>query len=215
MDLLHYFHFKSDLYQMRCVLEGQIRKMGWPAFISGTAMSASAPRRSMPCATTPRRWLSGWWACIPSSASRWSGQRYRFDRQRHGLYGTRTLQRRRHRHMHRSHLRAHLQVQWRREKAYPAVPPLDERHGRAHEPDHQGIHDQGLRARGAGAATGACPGLRPKLQLRQALEGAQVEDTIAGDLRGMGKRSKPLWTSSAPFPCGTEHPCPRRPLNAL
>jgi hypothetical protein len=30
-----------------------------------------------------------------------------------------------------------------------------------------------------------------------------------------GKRSKPLWTSSAPFPCGTEHLCPRRPLNAL
>nr|WP_232245869.1 hypothetical protein [Delftia acidovorans] len=29
-------------------------------------------------------------------------------------------------------------------------------------------------------------------QLRQALEGAQVEDTIPGDLRGKGKRSKPL-----------------------
>ncbi|WP_259649164.1 hypothetical protein [Delftia sp. UME58] len=29
-------------------------------------------------------------------------------------------------------------------------------------------------------------------QLRQALECAQVKDTIPGDLRGMGKRSKPL-----------------------
>ena len=27
-------------------------------------------------------------------------------------------------------------------KAYQAVSPLDERHGRAHEPDHQGVHDQ-------------------------------------------------------------------------
>lgn len=61
-----------------------------------------------------------------------------------------------------------------------------------HEPDHQGIHDKGVRVRGTRAATGACPGLRSKLQLRQTLEGAQVEDTIPGDLRGMGKRSKPL-----------------------
>ena len=34
--------------------------------------------------------------------------------------------------------------------------------------------------------------IRSKLQLRQAFEGVEVEDTIPGDLRGMGKRSKPL-----------------------
>ena len=41
--------------------------------------------------------------------------------------------------------RQHLQVQWHRKKAYQAVPPLDQRrHGRAHESDPQGVHDQGV-----------------------------------------------------------------------
>ena len=77
-------------------------------------------------------------------------------------------------------------------KAYQAVPPLDERHGRAHEPDHQGVHDQGVWVGGPGAATGACPDIRSRLQLRQALECAQEEDAIPSDLRGMGERSRPL-----------------------
>ncbi|MFC4928971.1 hypothetical protein [Delftia deserti] len=34
--------------------------------------------------------------------------------------------------------------------------------------------------------------IRSRLQLRQALEGAQVEDAISSDLRGMGERSRPL-----------------------
>lgn len=32
-----------------------------------------------------------------------------------------------------------------------------------------------------GKITGACLGIRSKLQLRQVLEGAQVEETIMGD----------------------------------
>nr|WP_232245761.1 hypothetical protein [Delftia acidovorans] len=77
-------------------------------------------------------------------------------------------------------------------KAYQAVQRLDERHGRAHEPDHQGVHDQGVWVGGPGAATGACPDIRSRLQLRQALECAQEEDAIPSDLRGMGERSRPL-----------------------
>lgn len=109
--------------------------------------------------------------------------------QRNCHEGTESLKKRR---WDRSHLRAHFAISMVSRKADQAVPPLDERHGRAHEPDHQEIHDQGLRVPGSGAVTGACPGLRSKLQLRKALEGAQVEDTIPGNLRGVGKRSKPL-----------------------
>lgn len=35
---------------------------------------------------------------------------------------------------------------------------------------------------------GVCQGIRSKRQLRQALEGTQVEDTIPGDVRGLGKK---------------------------
>ena len=60
-----------------------------------------------------------------------------------------------------------------RAPADQALPPLDQRPGRADEPHDQGRHRQGLPLRRPGKPQGPCPGLRHRLQLRQAPQGAE------------------------------------------
>jgi transposase-like protein len=104
-----------------------------------------------------------------------------------------------------AHLRPHLPRARHRAQAHQALPSLDEWPGRADEPHGQGGHHQGLPLPGPRCLEGPCPGLRPRLQLRQAPQGAQVEDPVPGDLRCLDQEPVHLQDQPAPPHPGTKH----------
>ena len=77
-----------------------------------------------------------------------------------------------------------------RAPADQALSPVDQRPGRADEPHDQGRHGQGLPLRRPGKPQGPCPGLRHRLQLRQAPQGAEMANTLSGHLRGLDESTR-------------------------
>jgi transposase-like protein len=64
---------------------------------------------------------------------------------------------------------------------------------------------QGLPLRRSEQPEGPCPSLRHSLQLRQALEGPEMANTLSGPLRGLDESSRNLQNQSTPPHPGTTH----------
>jgi transposase-like protein len=101
------------------------------------------------------------------------------------------------------HLRPGLHEERHRAPVDQALSPLDQRPGRTNEPHDQGRHSQGLPLRRSAQPEGPCPGLRHRLQLRQALEGPEMANALSGHLRGLDEGSRNLQNQSAPPHSGT------------
>ncbi len=86
-----------------------------------------------------------------------------------------------------------------------AQAPLDQRAGRADEPDHQGSHGEALPLRGTRPASEAPRRLRRRLQLRAPPQDAERFDALRSHLQGMDKRCQTLHSRPTPSNAGTKH----------
>jgi len=92
-----------------------------------------------------------------------------------------------------------------RAQAHLALPPLDQRPSRAHEPHRQGRHGQGVPLRNHPSPARPRPGVRRRLQLCQAPQGASMASTVPGHLRRLENRPSVVQDQPAPSHPGTIH----------
>jgi hypothetical protein len=91
-----------------------------------------------------------------------------------------------------AHLRPRLYRTRHQAPPHQALSSLDQRPSRADEPDHQGRDGEGLPLRRFGKHQGPCPGLRHRLQLRQAPQGSAVANAVPSHLRRLDQAALSL-----------------------
>ena len=87
-------------------------------------------------------------------------------------------------------LRPRLRRARHQAQAHQALPSLDQRPGRADEPDGEGGHRQDIPLRDLGESQGPPASLPGSLQLRQAPQGAAMADTLSGRLRRLARTTR-------------------------
>jgi hypothetical protein len=101
-------------------------------------------------------------------------------------------------------LRSSVPRQWHRSSAYQAQPSLDQRTGRAHEPNHQRGHRPALPLRQPQPAANTPRRLHRRLQLRQTAQDPRRPHRLRVHLQMLAKRTRQIYPRSNPSNAGTK-----------
>ena len=127
------------------------------------------------------------------------------DRQRHPIPLPAALRRRSHGPLHHPHVRDALPREWHRASLHQDQPSLDQRAGRANEPDDQGRDRQTLSLRQPRPARSSPRRLRLSLQFRPAPEDPQRPHALRVHLQALDFRARTIHPRSNPPNAGTKH----------